>query len=115
MQLMNYAVKQALTSNCRFRVGAVIAAGNRILAGASNVRRNSPQVDFRHATFHAEEAALRRAHRTRGAIIYVARVNSSGSSLLARPCARCQEALHRANIVKAYYTTGTSEIGSITL
>lgn len=67
MGLVDIAVRQALLSRCRQRVGAVVAAGPRVLALSPNLRRNDPVVDHRHATFHAEEAAVRRARRTVGA------------------------------------------------
>ncbi|MET8509919.1 hypothetical protein ABZV60_35835 [Streptomyces sp. NPDC004787] len=103
--LIQMAIRQAQRSNCRHKVGAVIAVGNRVLAASPNLRRNSPRVDFRHATFHAEEAALRRARRTAGATAYVARVNSNGLPLLAEPCPRCHYALWTAGVVRAYFTT----------
>ncbi|MEV6333023.1 deaminase [Streptomyces sp. NPDC051909] len=109
------AIRQATRSQCRHRVGAVVAAGARVLAGSPNRRRNDPTIDFRHATFHAEEAALRRAGRTEGAVVYVARVNRAGVPMLARPCPRCQLALAAAGITRVYYTTGPTETGTMLL
>ena len=105
MTLVDLAVRQALLSRCRHRVGAVITAGPRVLALSPNLRRNDPAVDFRHATFHAEEAALRRTRNAAGAEIWIARVNRAGHRALARPCLRCQQALAHAGITRAHYTT----------
>uniref|UniRef100_UPI002F90BAD3 hypothetical protein n=1 Tax=Kitasatospora indigofera TaxID=67307 RepID=UPI002F90BAD3 len=105
MALVDIAVRQALLSHCRQRVGAVVTAGPRILALSPNLRRNDPAVDHRHATFHAEEAAVRRARRTVGAEVWVGRVNRAGRPVLARPCPRCQLTLARAGITRAHYTT----------
>jgi hypothetical protein len=81
--LMDLAVRQALRSACRCRVGAVLVAGNRVLAAGPNLRRNNPMVDFRHATFHAEEVVLRRVRAAPpGAEIFVARVSRAGVPLL---------------------------------
>ncbi|MEU9704477.1 hypothetical protein [Streptomyces sp. NPDC047981] len=99
------AKRTALYSPCRHRVGAVIAAGPRVLATRSNSRRNSPRVDFHHATFHAEEAAVRRVRNPAGTVIYVARVNAAGEPVMARPCERCQRLLAAVGIVGAYFTT----------
>ncbi|WP_443078932.1 hypothetical protein [Streptomyces sp. NBC_01497] len=105
MAPIDLAIRQALRSRCRYRMGAVLMAGNRVLAWSPNLPRNNPVVDFQHATFHAEEVVLRRARRTRGAVVYVARVNRTGTTLLARPCPRCQQALAVAGVTHAYYTT----------
>jgi tRNA(Arg) A34 adenosine deaminase TadA len=116
MALIDLAVRQALRSACRHRVGAVLVAGNRVLAVAPNLHRNSPMVDFRHATFHAEEAVLRRAKATTtGTEIFVARVNRSGTPMLARPCPRCQQALATAGVTRAHYTTGHGTTGTLTI
>ncbi|MFF3062801.1 deaminase [Streptomyces sp. NPDC057909] len=115
MALIDLAVRQALRSRCRYRVGAVLVAGNRVLAWSPNLRRNDPMIDFRHATFHAEEAVLRRAHNTSGAVIYIARVNRAGIPLMARPCPRCQQALATAGIIRAHYTTGPTTTDSMAI
>ncbi|MCX5233271.1 deaminase [Streptomyces sp. NBC_00233] len=115
MALIDLAVRQALRSRCRYQVGAVLVAGNRVLAWSPNLRRNNPMIDFRHATFHAEEAVLRRANNPSGAVIYVARVNRAGVPLMARPCPRCQEALTAAGVVRAHYTTGPTTTDSMAM
>ncbi|MGW6217624.1 deaminase [Streptomyces sp. NPDC055109] len=112
---MEIALRQASRSQCRYKVGAVLASGNRILAASSNTRRNSPLVDFRHATFHAEEAALRKAQRTSGTTIYVARISADGSAAMARPCIRCQDALTRASVRRVTYTVNPSLIQTLFL
>lgn len=106
---LTLALKQASRSRCRHRVGAVLVKGGRILARSCNSRRNSPRIDFRHATFHAEEALVRRLRQAQGAVVYVARIDRSGAPQLARPCARCQRALATRGIVMACYTTATGQ------
>ncbi|WP_369293485.1 hypothetical protein [Streptomyces sp. TX20-6-3] len=108
--LMQLAIRQAERSDCRQRVGAVLAVGNRVLSASPNLRRNSPSIDFRHATFHAEEAVLRKSRRAAGATAYVARVSSRGVPLMAQPCPRCHEALESAGVVRAYFTTNPSNL-----
>ena len=106
MALVDLAVRQALKSRCRHRVGAVVVIGNRVLAFSPNLRRNDPTTDFQHATFHAEEAALRRLRNPARAEIWIARVTRTDQPALARPCPRCQHALTTAGITHAHYTTG---------
>ncbi|MFD9287570.1 deaminase [Streptomyces sp. NPDC060030] len=102
--MIGLALKQALRSTCRQRVGAVLTSGRRVVAASPNRRRNDPSVSFRYATFHAEEAVLRRAVRTSGYTIYVARVDALGNPRLAKPCPRCQTALLRAGVRRVLYT-----------
>ncbi|MFJ9753018.1 cytidine/deoxycytidylate deaminase family protein [Streptomyces chartreusis] len=113
MAPIDLAIRQALQSHCRYRVGAVLVAGNRVLAWSPNRRRNNPMTDFRHATFHAEEVVLRRSRSSAGADVYVARVSRQGVPLLARPCHRCQQALAAAGVTRAYYTTDSGLLGSM--
>lgn len=102
--MIGIAARQALRSRCRYKVGAVLVSGGRVLAASPNLYRNSPLIDFRHATFHAEEAVLRRAAKASGAVAYVARVDSRGSAKLARPCERCQVALASAGVRRVFFT-----------
>lgn len=108
--LIELAKRRALASECRHKMGAVVASGRRVLAARCNTRRNSPTIDFKNATFHAEEAALRRVRNPAGAIVYVARMNAAGVPMLARPCPRCQRILAEAGVVKAYYTVGPGRV-----
>lgn len=111
--MIDLALKQALRSQCRHRVGAVLAAGTRVLAVSPNRRRNNPAVSFLHATFHAEEAVLRRAVRTRGTTIYVARVDAVGTPRLAKPCSRCQTRLVAAGVSRIHFTVDERTVESL--
>ncbi|MFJ4633927.1 hypothetical protein [Streptomyces sp. NPDC088847] len=104
MSMIEAALRQALRSKCRQKVGAVLCAGGRVLAASPNIKRNDPVIDLRHATFHAEEAVLRRVTRPAGATLYVARVSASGLPALAKPCPRCQIALASAQVRRVYFT-----------
>ncbi|MFJ2478426.1 deaminase [Streptomyces sp. NPDC087659] len=115
MSLIDLAIRQAARSRCRYRVGAVLASGNRVLAASPNRRRNNPRVDFLHATFHAEEAVLRRTARTDRSTIYIARVNSLGHPALAKPCPRCLQALVKAGVSRVYYTTDANVVDNFRL
>ncbi|MFE4583459.1 cytidine/deoxycytidylate deaminase family protein [Streptomyces chartreusis] len=110
MSGIKLAIKQAARSQCRHRVGAVLTAGSRVLVASPNLHRNSPTIDYRHATFHAEEATLRRIRNPRRTVIYVARLSARGLPTLAKPCDRCEEALRLAGVSRAYYTAGPARV-----
>lgn len=82
----------------------MLVKGSRVLGQSANVPRNSPWVDYRNATWHAEEALLRRFPPPRGAVLYVARIDRLGRPALARPCPRCQDVLVAHGIEVVYYT-----------
>ncbi|MFF7183214.1 hypothetical protein [Streptomyces sp. NPDC008121] len=114
-RLIQRALREAKRSQCRYRVGAILVGGRRIISCSPNIPRNRPTIDFRHATFHAEEAALRRVRDAAGLSIYIGRLNAFGGSALARPCARCQQALLAAGVSRAFYSTNTSAVGCLYL
>ena len=101
----------AVTSKCRNKHGAVIVHGGAVIATGVNRERNRPEVfddDMelaKHASIHAEIAALRRVSHVQGATLYVARVNRRGMPRLSRPCTRCAIALRAAGIKHVIYTT----------
>ncbi|MGH3799996.1 MAG: hypothetical protein ACRDTD_07685 [Pseudonocardiaceae bacterium] len=99
------ALKRAARSECRYRVGAVLVKGSRVLGQSANLPRNSPWVDFKNATWHAEEALLRRFPPPQGAVLYVARIDKQGCPALARPCPRCQQVLAAHGIETVHYTS----------
>ncbi|MFD8197554.1 cytidine/deoxycytidylate deaminase family protein [Streptomyces wuyuanensis] len=101
---MRLALRVAASSPCRQKMGAVVVQGRRVITFKSNTNRNPPGIDFLHATFHAEEAALRRVQHTAGSVVYVARVGAKGEPALARPCFRCQKFMSVLGVTKAYYT-----------
>ncbi len=119
--LINRAIGIALTSNCRWRHGSVITKGSRIVAHATNVRRNNPDLDHANATWHAEEAALRALDRAtgrtyggegvyKGYTLYVARVNTKNEPGLSRPCANCWDTIVYSGITEVYYTNETGTL-----
>ncbi|MFD8395521.1 hypothetical protein ACFV2N_41625 [Streptomyces sp. NPDC059680] len=110
MTLIHLAIQQAMRSQCRHKIGAVLAAGSRVVVASPNKYRNSPAIDHRNSTFHAEDAALRRARGAPVSMVFVARVNAECVPMLARPCPRCVVKLARAGVMRAYYTVGPSTV-----
>ncbi|MFE6848988.1 hypothetical protein [Streptomyces sp. NPDC057686] len=115
MSLIRLAIREAIRSQCRHKVGAVLVAGSRVVVAAPNRLRNSPFIDYQNSTFHAEEAALRRARGAPVTAVFVARVNAASVPILARPCAACVQKLSIAGVNKAYYTSGPASIGELTI
>ncbi|MDN3026010.1 deaminase [Streptomyces sp. S.PB5] len=110
MNLIRLAIRQAIQSQCRHRVGAVLAAGSRVVVASPNKYRNSPLIDHENSTFHAEDAALRRARGAPVSMVFVARVNAACVPMLARPCAGCVGKLAQAGVLRAYYTAGPTAV-----
>lgn len=102
----------ALTSrHQKWHLGAILVRGGSILAASANVPRNSPHIDHRNATVHAEVATLRRVSDAHGCTLYVARVGRLGDVRLARPCAACFSTIRAAGVSLIVYSMGDYEMG----
>lgn len=75
-----------------------------------NKRTNDPYFhkDLHWLSEHAEMAALRRCKRTKGATIYVARINSRGQQRMSKPCPKCMRLIKQAGIKRVVYTIESS-------
>lgn len=102
-----YALLQAEQApHARWRVGAVLIRGGSVLSTGFNRYRNDPaQVEFGHASYHAEEVALRKAGDAEGSTIYVARITRSGLLGLAKPCPRCTDMLITEGVSTVVWST----------
>lgn len=100
------AVKKiAQKSKCRFKLGAVIARGNRVLAKAYNINKTHPKYGSgKFKALHAESAviyqSIRRGIDLRGTTMYVYRYNDN----LAKPCPCCQKLIEKYGIKKVIYS-----------
>lgn len=104
-KFLERAIGVALTSNCRYKHGALVVRHGRVLGAATNVTKNNPKyIDWKHSSIHAEIAAMKKAGWPKRAIVYVARVNNLGEPRLSKPCANCQEVLDSYKC-KVEYTT----------
>jgi tRNA(Arg) A34 adenosine deaminase TadA len=115
------AVSLAYLSECRWRHGAVITKGSVVMAVSSNIPRNSSDIDFANATYHAEIAALRELYRVHGwnynepkplkeYTMYVARIDIRDRRAMSRPCEDCWQTLDMYGINNVYYT---NELGAL--
>lgn len=98
------ALAVAGTSRYRWKVGAVVTGGARLLGCSPNKYRNPPWIDHDNATLHAEMAALARCSQV-GDTVYVARVNRQGEPRLAKPCDRCLYGLTAEGVRFIVFTT----------
>lgn len=91
--------------------GAVIVLGGAIQSIGINKRTNDPYFhpNLHWLSEHAEASAIRKASRTMGATIYIARVSNQGDLRMSRPCPRCMSALKDAGIKKIVYTINQKE------
>lgn len=78
-----------------------------------NKIRNSPAIDWENASVHAEEVALRGAHRGgRGGTIYVVRLGARGALLPSYPCEKCQELITNARVKRIVWWNGDKWVKS---
>ena len=102
----------ASKSKARRMHGAVVVKSGRVIGTGFNKDRNnpyyvSPEHIKTHCSTHAEVDAIRDANwNVKGAVLYVARVNSQGMDRDSKPCTRCQIVIEEAQIKKVIYTSG---------
>ena len=102
----------AAMSQERKRHGCVVVKNGNVVGLGFNKFRNNPdnvteaQIK-KNCSYHAEVVALRQAGtNARGAILFVARLNSNGLDMLSRPCAACETEIRKAGVKKVVWTTG---------
>ena len=101
----------ARESELRKKHGAVVVRSGSVVGVGCNKHRNDPaylpkDVVREHTSYHAEEIAIRQAgDNTKGATIYVARVNNQGEDRNSQPCLPCGLLIREAQIKKIVYTT----------
>ena len=99
------AIKESKKSKHRFKLGAVIAKGNKVLTKACNSRKTHPKFGAgEYNTLHAESHAIYKAIRQRinleGTSIYIYRENNN----LAKPCPCCMGLIHKYGIKGIHYS-----------
>ena len=94
----------------RYKHGAVIVKGGRIISTGVNKIRNHPDLFDdeslikKESHVHAEIDAIKKVSDLRGAKIYIARINRSGQQRLSRPCDNCYNYIVDSGITKIVYT-----------
>lgn len=81
----------------------------RVMSIGINKWRNHPNIIEKskvksECSVHAEVDAISRVGDTKGATMYVARINAGGQPVFSRPCDNCHLAILDAGISKIIYT-----------
>ena len=103
-------------SNYRFKIGAVVFKGNRILSSGHNEIRSS-NIPSKHKLYnnsvHAEQAALLGTdwNKLKGCSILVMKCSKTLKQLSnAKPCTMCMKVLEHVGIKDIYYSNEQGEI-----
>ena len=103
-------------SNHRFRVGAVITKGRRVIGVGCNKIKTHPKQRNQYTgemgeRIHAELSSIINAGRSlRGCVIYIARIKKNGDLAMARPCEFCMDHIEEAGIKKIVFSNESGEI-----
>ena len=105
--LIKRSIMVAQRSQYRWKHGAVVAKGNKVIGFAPNKFRNHPSVDSDNVSVHAEAAVIRELLKNysnlKGTTIYIARIASAGITM-SRPCPNCMKLIISAGIKEIVYT-----------
>jgi dCMP deaminase len=108
--LINIAIEEALLSDHKQKVGAVIFNKKIIVSKGHNTKQKSikkfhPRFQRFPYSVHAEVDAIINAKRDlKGFSILVIRINNSNQFRLSKPCNDCMKYLNYAGIKKIYYS-----------
>ena len=115
--ILKLAIVEAESVKYRFRVGAVIFKGSRILSSGKNGIRSSrihPLHKHYNNSLHAEQNAILNIKdwsTLKGCSILVVKISKTrGIFSMARPCDMCQELLKHVGIKTMYYSNEKGEI-----
>lgn len=109
------AVKAAQKSKDRFRLGAVVLNGRKVISTGHNKRKTHAFFHSRygHHHLHAECDALLKAHK--GDTLVVVRLHKNGKLACSRPCDSCMDYIRDFGIKKVFFVNHKSEVVSIRL
>ena len=98
------AEKVAANSDCRYRMGAVVIRGSRVLStGINKLKTHTDHKDWPAyvCSIHAEHSAILHSETDlSGATIYVARIGGRRNS---KPCPMCHCLLKEVGIARAVF------------
>ena len=105
-------------SNYRFKIGAVVFKGSRILSSGHNEIRSVRYINNRYKTYlntlHAEQAALLHLdwNRLKNASICIIRATQNGVLGNAKPCPMCMGLIQHVKIKTIWYSDADGNIVS---
>lgn len=106
-------------SNYRFKIGAVVFKGSRILSSGHNEIRSVRYINNRYKTYlnslHAEQAALLHLdwNRLKNASICIIRATQNGTLGNAFPCPICMGLIQHVKIKTIWYSNADGNIVSV--
>lgn len=89
-----------------YKMGCIIAKGNKVLSSGFNILRTHPKSPHAHKSIHAEFMAAISADNTdlKGATAYVFRQQKNGTWAMAKPCKYCWQFLMECGIKEVVYS-----------
>lgn len=108
--LIKRALQIAAKVNHRWKVGAVVAKGRKIVGQGRNYpEKTHPLAENYSHCIHAEMSALLDLNSlslAKGATIYVARWRLDGEPGNAEPCVYCRAWIEKVGLKEVYWTAG---------
>ena len=115
MKGLNTAARQAAKSTHKFRMGAVIVKGGRVVSTGYNVVGHRSQ--YREwESIHAEEQAIVKLLRSgsldllANSVLYVSRINNRGELACSKPCRTCFSLIQSVGIKKVVFINELNEV-----
>jgi deoxycytidylate deaminase len=116
VKYLSLAKEMAESSHHKFRVGAALVRGNRLLSTGTNSYKTDPTMLRYYSRvadwtgLHAEMAAIKglRPEQIEGSTIFIFRLLRDGTQGLARPCQACCRYLADWGVRRAYFSLDSS-------
>ena len=105
--LIEHGKRVSTLSKYRFKLGAVIFKGKKIIATGFNKNKTHPKAGqyYKHGSVHAEiDAILHATENVSGTSMLVYRSLASGQPAIAKPCAMCTQVMHEFGIKEVFWT-----------
>lgn len=88
-----------------YRMGCVIAKGNKVLGIGHNLLKTHPKSPHTFKNIHAEfMAAINAGYEIEGATVYVFRQLKDGTFSMAKPCEDCWKFLYECGVKEVVYS-----------
>lgn len=89
----------------KYRMGCVIAKGNKVLGTGHNLIKTHPRSPHKFGMIHAEfMAAINAGYDISGATVYVFRQFKDGTPSIAKPCEDCWRFLMECGVKQVVYS-----------
>lgn len=102
MRFLHVLINTALRSAERFKHGAVVVRGGRVLS-----------IGYNKGKIHAEVDALKKVSDPSGTTLYVVRIGHDGKLRLSRPCNNCLNYAINCGVKRIVYSIADGEYGVI--